>query len=157
MLVRRATDRDAEVLAALNQPIQQLHAEARPDFFKPAQLDEALIQVFREALAQPENHIFIDEVNGVPVGYIYAKVVRRPENSFTYSMAWVLVDQLSVNPEYQGKGYGKQLLQAAFDLAHSENIRRVILDVWDFNTHAIDFYKDQGFRIYNERMEIALE
>lgn len=157
MQLRRATLDDAQLLASLNQSIQRMHADARPDVFKPAQLNEALVGWYRELLSQLENHVFIAEIDGEPVGCLYAKIVRRPENPFAYAMDFMLVDQLSVIPEYQGRGYGKRLLQAAFDLARTENLHRVILDVWAFNDHAIEFYKQQGFRVYLERMEIVLE
>jgi ribosomal protein S18 acetylase RimI-like enzyme len=38
-------------------------------------------------------------------------------------------------------------------LAHRENLKRIVLGVWNFNIHAIEFYKGQGFRCFEERME----
>jgi diamine N-acetyltransferase len=155
--IKRATTADAETLATLNGPVQQLHAEGRPGFYKPALMNDVLVQMYRDWLAQPDHHFFIGEVDGEPVGCIYAKIVRRPENPFTYAINALLIDQISVNPEHQGKGYGKQLLQVAYDLARAEGIQRIMLDVSDFNVNAIEFYKKQGFRVHTQRMEIILD
>jgi ribosomal protein S18 acetylase RimI-like enzyme len=157
MLVRHATSEDAELLARLNGPIQQLHADARLDIYKPAALTEALIEFYRQTLADSDNHVWIVEVDGEPAGYVLAQVMRRPENPFTYPLEIVRIDQLSVNPEHQGKGCGKALMKAALDLARTKGIQRVVLDVWDFNRHAIEFYERQGFRAFSYEMEMRLE
>jgi GNAT superfamily N-acetyltransferase len=157
MLVRRATGEDAELLARLNGPVQQLHADARPDIYKPALHTDELIEFYRQILDEPDSHVWIVEVDGEPAGCAVAQVVRRPENPFTYLLEMLRIDQISVNPEHQGKGCGKALLKAVFELARAEGIQRVVLDVWDFNRHAIEFYERQGFHTLSFRMELNME
>ncbi len=154
MNIRRASIDDAELIARLNEPVQRMHAEARPDFFKPYTLDDDLITFYIDLLIAPENHIFIGEVDGQAVGYVYAKLNRRPESPFTFAIDEIVIDQISVNDDQRGKGCGEKLMQAVYDLAKAEHIQRVMLMVWDFNSHAIGFYKKLGFRVYSERMEL---
>lgn len=152
--VRRATPQDAALLAALNAPIHALHVAARPDIFRPLSGDDpALIQFFADALACPDDVIFILEQDGTPAGYVYARIVRRPENLFTCALDDVLVDQLSVSPPYQGRGHGAQLMQAAEAFAREGGFRRVALDVWAFNDGAQAFYDAQGFTAFSLRLE----
>lgn len=155
--IRRATVEDAEILAAMNETVQQLHADARPDIYCPYSLNDDLIRWYADGMAQPDNFYFIAEEDETPVGYMYAQVIRRPANLFCHPMEMVSIDQISVNMEYQGKGYGKALLNAAYELAREQGIRRVVLGVLDFNQHALDFYKRQGFRDFIHRMEINVE
>ena len=157
MKIRRATIEDAALLAALNVTVQQLHYEQRPDVFKPPQVSEDIVQFFQDALSEPENHLFICEVDEQPVGYIHLKIIHRPENPFTHALDEVLIDQISVNADQQSKGCGQALMQAAYDLARQENIHRIVLGVWEFNTGAIDFYRKQGFHTFYQRMELLLE
>lgn len=157
MQIRRATVNDAALLARLNEPVQRLHAEARPEIFKlPEPDDQTLIVWFSDVLRKPDSYVYIGEVEGQAVGCVIAQIIRRLENPFAYPMEWILIDQISVNPEHQRQGYGKLLLDAVLELARAENIKRVILDVWGFNANAIGFYKKQGFQVFNERMEIGL-
>jgi ribosomal protein S18 acetylase RimI-like enzyme len=156
MEIRRASLFDARLLAGLNMTVQQLHAENRPEIFKPPLVSDELVNWYEEMLSQTENHVFIGEVNGEAVGYLCAKVVHRPENPFTYALHVIYVEEISVNEEYQGRGCGKQLMQAAYELAQVENIRRIMLNVWNFNSQAISFYKSLGFQVCHERMEQIL-
>lgn len=151
--IRRAASADAETLARLCLTVQQLHHEQRPGLFKPAQLDAALIALYRDWAAKPEAAFFIAEIDSRPAGYAYTLIVERPENPFTYAMRVLLVDQFSVNPEFQSRGCGQALMQAVYDHARGQNIGRVILGVWAFNERAIRFYEKQGFTIYDQRME----
>ncbi|MDX1991628.1 MAG: GNAT family N-acetyltransferase [bacterium] len=155
--IRKAALNDAELLARLNASVQRLHYEARPDIFKPPELNDEIIAWYAELLKQPENHFFIAEAEGRAVGYVGAKVVRQPATPFTVAMDGVLIDQISVNDDQRGKGYGAALMQAVVDLARTKKINRITLGVWDFNNHAIEFYKRQGWRVYTERMEILVE
>jgi ribosomal protein S18 acetylase RimI-like enzyme len=156
MMVRRATDEDGEVLARLHEPIQQLHADARPDIYRLPLMADALIEDYRQTLADPNNYVWIAEIEGEPVGCVIAQVMRRPATIYTHPRKMVRIDQISVNPEHQGKGCGKALLNAVRDLARAEGIQRVVLDVWDFNRHAIEFYERQGFRAFSYEMELRL-
>ena len=118
---------------------------------------EDMLQFYTDRLATPDHHFFIGEVEAEPVGYVYAIVTRRPENPFTYAMDFVVIDQISVNPECRSNGYGDQLMQYVFEFAKAQGIHRVTLNVWSFNQRAIAFYERQGLREFTRWMEITLE
>jgi ribosomal protein S18 acetylase RimI-like enzyme len=61
------------------------------------------------------------------------------------------LDDLIVNPEYQGKGYGKQILLWALE---NINLDRIVLHVAEWNQRAINLYKKTGFEI-TETIEIG--
>jgi ribosomal protein S18 acetylase RimI-like enzyme len=154
--IRKATVEDAELLARLVKAVHDIHAEARPDFFKPYALSPEWIADFRERLLDPSNAFLIAEVEGEAVGYVFAQVIERPENLYTYAMSYLLVDQISVNPEHRNHGYGEALIQAVFDMAKSLGLPRVVLGVWNFNERAVAFYERQGFSSRDMRMEVDL-
>ena len=54
------------------------------------------------------------------------------------------LDDLIVAPEYQGQGYGKQILLWALEHMHGEQI---LLHVAEWNQRAIRLYKKYGFEI----------
>lgn len=157
MQIRRAAVDDAGLLARLNVPVQQTHAEARPDFFKQPAVTDELIADYRNRLSDERTFAFIGELDGEPVGYILAQLSVHAENPYAYATRVMHVDQMSVNPEQRGRGYGDTLMCHIFDLAKSMGINKVTLSVWTFNQRAISFYERHGFTARNVRMEAFLE
>lgn len=157
MNIRQATVEDAKIIAELNTHVQQVHVDALPSVFKSPVVDEGLIALYANWIRQDNATIFIAEDAGQPIGYIYALLHHRPENPFSYVRDYVLIDQMSVNPEYYGTGVANQLMQAVKDLARMQNVSRITLDVWDFKGRAKRFYEKQGFATFNYRMQLMLE
>ena len=53
---------------------------------------------------------------------------------------------IATNPEWQGKGVARSLIDAVLDMADNwMNLRRVSLSVWHTNTRAIKLYESYGF------------
>ena len=157
MNVRHATSDDANTLAELNGHVQQVHVDALPHVFKPDIVDDELVALHTERLNRDDGRYWIAEDDDQVVGYINALVINRPENLFGYARYHILVDAMSVNPEYYGTGVADQLMQVVKDWASEEGIQRIVLDVWAFNERAKRFYEKQGFSTYNYRMELMLE
>lgn len=59
----------------------------------------------------------------------------------------LLVTELWVTDELQGKGIGKRLMDKAKEIAKEQNRRTIILETQSCNTKAIGFYLHQGFEI----------
>jgi ribosomal protein S18 acetylase RimI-like enzyme len=138
---------DAALLAHLNAPIQQLHADALPTRFKaPLPNNPELIAFYTERLARADWVGYVAEKDETAVGYILCAIVCSPESVLTYADTSLLIDQLSVNPEYQRCGYGHALMQAAIALAHEVQASCIILNVWAFNQQARAFYEKLNFQ-----------
>ena len=151
MKTRKAIATDRLLLSSLCVDVQRLHAENHPDIFKLPQSDDFVTSFFDEMLADPMISIFIAENDEGPLGYILCKLIERPENPFTFAMRYLLVDQVSVRPEEQGKGIGAALLKQAEVLARELNVSRIQLDSWGFNTEAHGFFEKLGFEKFNYR------
>lgn len=152
--IRPATVEDAELLAALNVPVQQMHADMMPHIFKPAVVTPALIEHYQNALAGENTAAYIAEVDGMPAGYILCHIQLRPDNPFTFARQILYIDEISVNPEYRRRGCGQELIQVALKLAREKQLTRVVLDMWNFNDGAHQFYLSQGFEVYQYRMQL---
>ena len=101
-------------------------------------------------LADPLLWIFIAEEKEQAFGYVLCKLVERDENPFTLAMRYLLVDQISVKPEEQGKGAGKALIEQVERLAQTLGISRVQLDSWAFNLHAHEFFEKFNHRFWRK-------
>jgi GNAT superfamily N-acetyltransferase len=81
------------------------------------------------------------------------KVVGLALYFYSYS-TWkgkcIYLEDLIVTEAYRGKGIGKQLLDRVIQKAKEEDARRVVWQVLDWNTPAIEFYKSLGASLLPE-------
>jgi len=151
MKVRQAAPSDGLLLSSLSMDVQRLHAEHHPGIFKIPQNDDFAVVFFNEMLVDSLVRIFIVEEDGQALGFILCKLVERAENTFSFMIRYLLVDQISVRPAAQGKGVGAALLKQADVLAREWNVSRIQLDSWGFNTKAHAFFEKMGFEKFNHR------
>jgi len=101
-------------------------------------------RAIRYSLTSPFQKVVIAEIAdgkekklvGSATLYLYPKTLR--------------IFSVSVLPELQGKGIGKQLLDYAIDFARSGKIARVTLEVIKSDLKTIRFYEKAGFRFTGE-------
>ncbi len=90
--------------------------------------------------ARPVCGALICEHAGQPVGFALHFV--------SYSTFWcrpcLFLEDLYVDPEHRGRGYGLALLRACAQLAVERGCPRLDWHVLDWNQLAIDFYRRQG-------------
>ena len=151
MKIRQAISTDSSLLSSLCVDVQSLHAKHHPDFFKIPQSDNFAVDFFDGVLADPTTSIFIAEEKEEALGYIFCKLIDRPENPFTFAVRYLHIDQISVRPAAQSKGVGTKLIQRAIALALELNLQRLQLDSWGFNTEAHTFFEKMGFEKFNHR------
>ena len=84
----------------------------------------------------PQKVIFFAEVDGKPAGQI--KLVPW-WNKFAY------VEELTVDPEFRGKGVGSALMTRAIEWAKEQNFPGLTLETQDNNVPACKFYEKCGF------------
>jgi glucosamine-phosphate N-acetyltransferase len=61
------------------------------------------------------------------------------------------IEDICINPEYRGKGYGKKIIHFLIDISKINNCYKVILDCNDENK---SFYEKCGFNKTNNQMSI---
>ncbi len=88
--IRRATGADAASLAQLHDIVQAVHAAGYPAFFKPATEQTLPAARFAELVENAQTVIFLAEVDGQPVGYLYADTAPALETPSTYQLPRVL-------------------------------------------------------------------
>ncbi len=156
MNIRRATLDDVGILARLNEDVQRIHAAAYPTIFKQPDYPAVMTDFKTRILGNPQGQVYIAEVDGEAVGYIYALKMERLENPYTYAQRYMLIDQISVKPTAQGHGCGRKLIQTVIDWATACGMARVMLDTWGFNVHAHGFFETMGFKRLKLSMALDL-
>jgi putative acetyltransferase len=95
------------------------------------------------ALADVDTHFLAAEVDGRMVGNLGLHTNgRHPRRKHMAALG------MSVHDDYQGRGVGTALMQAAVDMSDNWlNVRRIGLEVYTDNEPAIALYKRFGFEI----------
>lgn len=75
----------------------------------------------------------------------------------TWKGKTIHLEDLIVTHSYRGKGIGKALLDAIVAKAKSEKLRRVEWNVLDWNTPAIEFYKNVGANVLEDWLVVQLD
>jgi shikimate dehydrogenase len=147
-----ARQEDAARISTLNAYVQRLHADMLPDFFKQPSATTFPAEYVLEVMARPDTVMFVAELAGKVVGYLYADVTPAIETSSTFTYDRFHIHHIAVVPVAQGHGCGTALIDAAKQEARRRGIRRLSLSTWDFNRRAQRFFESQGFVYYSHRM-----
>ena len=67
------------------------------------------------------------------------------------------IDEFGVDEAYRRKGLAREMISFIRDYTKEKGIKRLEMNVWDFNQGAIAFYEEAGFTTYRRHMEMFLE
>jgi ribosomal protein S18 acetylase RimI-like enzyme len=95
-------------------------------------------------LSEPDNIFLIAESESIPIGY--AQLIMNSKDETINRNKPLEIRRIYASQEYQGRGVGKELMQATIREARQRGCDCIWLGVWEKNQRAIDFYKKWGFR-----------
>ncbi len=143
LTIRAANDRDLE---QLNQLMFQLHDEHHkqcPDYFKTAEEIEQEKSIARY-LDNPECLVFVaceqDQICGFISGH-FCELISTVSKPIQMGS----IDELYVLPDYRKSGVAQQLCAQIEQRFEEYGVVEVLVEVWEINTPANQFYKRFGF------------
>ncbi|NLI71220.1 MAG: GNAT family N-acetyltransferase [Bacteroidales bacterium] len=132
MNIYQVKESKAEITEALQRLIPQLNPMSRiPN-------GEELQQI----IENKNTFLFVGEKNGMIIATISVAFYRIP----TGKKAWI--EDVVVDENARGKGYGKMLMQHAIDFAKSEGISKIYLTSNPSRIAANNLYQSVGFEQY---------
>src|SRR5690242_21745581 len=128
----------AEDLDELSELLRELFSEESD--FRPNK--EKQLRGLRLIFEQPNRgRVFVLRRDGTIVGMINLLfTISTAEGGFV-----ILLEDLVIHKEYQGKGYGSKLLQYAIDFAKQKNFLRITLLTDRPENVAQEFFRHHGF------------
>ena len=154
---RPAREDDHPAVERLLRQIAQLHAELRPDIFRPASRKYDT-ERYCGLLQNPDTPVLVAEnERGEVLGYAMLQIkavdaghpVLLPRQFF-------YIDDLCVEETARGLGIGTALMQAVRELARERGIDKLELNVWECNEGALRFYERLGFATQRRGLEIEI-
>ena len=149
VIIRESDVKDSNAVYNLLMVIAKLHKDARPDVFANLVSKYTPEQV-SSRLSKSDNGVFVAEVEGNVVGYVFCDVIKEGDGKTLY------VDDLCIDEAYRRLGIGKMLIDRAKSYAFEKNCRCVMLNVWEFNESAVRFYENYGFSTRSRHLEMKL-
>lgn len=100
----------------------------------------------KQRIENKDSEIFVAESNGRLVGFVQL----YPLFSSTRMKRYWLLNDLFVNENYRGKGFSKQLIEEAKQLAKSTDAAGILLETGKSNDVGNKLYPSCGFELYDE-------
>lgn len=137
MIIRAATETDAEALAAIYEPAV-LHGFGTFETVPP---DAAWWEIRRRDIQGLGLPFVVAERDGRVLGYAYAGPFRpRPGYRFTAE------DSVYVAPDAQGQGVGRAMLSAVVEACEAFGLRQLVAVIGDSENHgSINLHRSLGF------------
>jgi len=135
VVIEPATEADLDELSEMLGGLFTQEGDFRPD-------KERQLRGLRLIFEQPSRgRVFVLRRNGAIVGMINLLfTISTAEGGFV-----ILLEDLVIHKQYQGKGYGSKLLQHAIDFAKQKNFLRVTLLTDRPENVAQEFFRQHGF------------
>ncbi|AQU82633.1 MULTISPECIES: GNAT family N-acetyltransferase [unclassified Halomonas] len=156
MTVREAREADLKAICQLSNEINEIHHSQMPhDFSKPdgSNRDEPYWLGF---MSMDGSAVFVTEDNDVLTGAVAVSVSTSTPYPFLTSRPRGLVATIVVAESYRGSGLGRELMSAAETYAKEKGAEDIKLEVMAFNSDAIDFYRELGYRSFSFRLSKSL-
>jgi GNAT superfamily N-acetyltransferase len=100
----------------------------------------------KERIEKADSEIFVAESDGILVGFVQL----YPLFSSTRMKRYWLLNDLYVNENHRGKGFSKQLIEEAKELAKSTDSAGILLETGKSNDIGNQLYPSCGFELYDE-------
>ena len=155
MAARFAREDDLPRVNELRRQVNDLHVAGMPEVFKPGFPPELRDYIFA-IWADPKKEIVVAEREGVVCGFAVLQHVTRPETPFKLQMDFLDIDEFGVDAAWRRQGVGLEMVAFIRDYAREKGIRRLELNMWEFNQDALAFYEAAGFSTYRRYMEMFI-
>ena len=142
-MIRRALEKDIPKIEDLLSQVDLVHHEGRPDIFK---IGKKYSEDELKLLLKDEQRPILVSVNEKDevMGYCFCIYQRHIDNSVLTDIKTLYIDDLCVDETLRGKHIGKELYEAAVELARQNGCYNLTLNVWSCNPSALRFYEAQG-------------
>lgn len=153
--IRSATAADFAVLCDLWIEIGEYHQSVRPDMFHVGFGPPRSLAWFEEVLASRDMDILVAEApSGAVQGLIVLAKGELAASRSRIASRFVEIQDLVVASTARRQGVGTVLLDAARAWAAARGVRRIELNVYEFNAGAQTLYELEGYATLSRRMSL---
>ena len=153
MKIRKFERADLPQVLELCREVRQYHTDILGGYF--AEQDDAFEQSgFLATLEDDRMTALVAEEGEEFNVYLLAEKKYSP---YLREPNVVHISNIGVKKGLRGKGIGKKLMDALFEMCKAEGVDEIRLGVFNKNTVAYKFYERYGFEPFEQRMSIRLK
>ena len=132
------------------QSIQDLHADAHPEVFRPTLDSGGAADFFAGLLANDHHLLLVAESAGNTIGYVWCEERQSTDSFHRLGAHTGYIHHVAVMPDHRRAGVGRQLIAEAIAKLKKRGATRVGVDFWSFNDRARAFFTGLGFAVERE-------
>ncbi|WP_155592261.1 GNAT family N-acetyltransferase [Lysinibacillus cavernae] len=150
-----ATNEDYLAVNDLVREGHEEHVSEEPTVFKSVEtvMPESY---FNELLEDNNSHIFVAKSSELVVGFAVMSIETSPPFQSLVQRKYAYIHDFGVKKEIQKQGIGKLLFEHCKEWAIASGAASIQLNVWEFNTKAIEFYEHIGMGSISRKMKINM-
>ena len=137
-------DLDDLVALSKNTFVEAFEKNNDPTDFKNYISEAFSRNTIEKQLENPESAFYFAFKDKQLMGYI--KINHGSAQTEELIGQCIELERIYIKSDFRNKGYGKELLNFAIDLARKSDQDFIWLGVWQKNTHAVRFYERYGFK-----------
>ena len=148
----RITEQELESLQEIGkQTFFETFADSNDEENMRLYLDENFsLEKLKQELHTPGSEFYFIKQEQLPIGYLKINFAQaQTELKDPSSME---IERIYVLQDHHGKNIGQLLFDKALQRAIEENINYVWLGVWEENKRAVNFYKKNGFVVFDQHI-----
>jgi len=143
---------------AVNEIVKEGHEEhvmEEPTIFKSVEsvMPESY---YKELIGNEESDILIAKEDEFVLGFAVISVEASPPFESLVQRKYAYIHDFGVKANLQRKGIGKMLFNACITWAKDKKVDSVELNVWEFNTKAIDSYEHFEMKSFSRKMKLNI-
>ena len=155
MIIRFVKENELSQVNELRKQVNDLHVEGKPEVFK-AGFDKELQDYIYTIWKDPKQKIVVAELEGIICGFAVLNYIHKSETSFMHERDFMDIDEFCVDKKYRRQGIASEMIAFIKDYVKELGIKRIELNMWEFNEDALAFYEAVGFKTYRRYMEMML-
>lgn len=144
--IRRATINDLEAICDLSQQLFDYEQQFTDEFNMSWSRAIEGKKFFTKKLKGRKSFILLAQDGNKLAGYI---LIALESPAWREYIPIADVANLSIAPDYRGKGIGTRLMQQAKKMAIKRGAKRMSVSALTSNARVLKFYEKQGFKDFN--------
>lgn len=132
-------------VCALNDVVQRLHADHRPDIYRWPAEAEGRLQILDKARTDPAWRLWVADAGDDLLGYVAAELMEKAETALRKPHIEGHIHHISVDPAHHRTGVGRALAMQAISGLKGRRVDRITVGYFSFNEPSRALFASLGF------------